>query len=48
MQVSWLQGKDYMFWDSNHLTAKGHALALRVFPAAQSPSLRAQACHLVD
>jgi phospholipase/lecithinase/hemolysin len=27
-------GKDYMFWDSGHLTAKGHALLAKVFLAA--------------
>ena len=27
-------GKEYMFWDSNHLTAKGHTLLAKVFFAA--------------
>jgi phospholipase/lecithinase/hemolysin len=27
-------GKNYMFWDANHMTAKDHALAARIFLAA--------------
>jgi len=27
-------GREYMFWDSSHLTSKGHALVAKVFLAA--------------